>query len=136
MYARKPILLSISVVTLLFFSCQEKKADFFERDAKEYTATYCPQPLGDGVTTLDSIVFDKEGVGTLKIYYSLVLTDEERENMMNKLGELGDANLSTLRSSVILAKHKEAGVNFNYIYIDKNRKEKIAEYNFTKEDYK
>ena len=135
MYARVSYLLLVLTSVILLSSCQEKKADFFERDAREYTEKYCPQPCGDGITTLDSIVYEKEGVGTLKMFYSLTMTDAEHEKMMNVLGELGDANLSILRSSVILAKHKEAGMDFKYIYYDTNHGGKVAEYHFTKKDY-
>ena len=135
MYARifSPFLL-LSVL-FLSSSCQEKKADFFERDAREYTEKYCPKQCDD-VTRLDSIVFEKTGeMGTLKQYITLTLTKDEREKVMNQLDKLMDMNLRDVRNSVTLAKHKEVGVNFCYIYFDENTGDKIAEYTFTPEDY-
>ncbi len=133
MYARTLTLLAIAA--LLFCSCQEKKADYFEREAQEYTQKHCPQQL-DEFTRIDSIVYVKDdAAGDLKLYYSLTLNDEARKEVMNKLGELGDENLRIVRNSVIYAKHKEAGVSFTYIYHDATKGDKIAEYHFTKKDY-
>ncbi len=134
MYTRK-ILPILFVCTLAFCSCQEKKADYFEREAKEYTEKHCPQQL-DEFTRIDSIVYVKnDEAGELKLYYTLTLSDEARAEVMNKLSELGEENLRIVRNSVIYAKHKEAGVSFTYIYHDATLGDKIAEYHFTKKDY-
>lgn len=134
MYARKHYILLLFVL-VAFFSCQEKKADFFVREAKEYTEKNCPQRL-DALTTLDSMVYVKDdGAGDLVQYYSMTLTDEQRQEMMNKLTELGEMNLSIIRNSVLLAKHKEYGTSFTYIYRDANKGDKIVEYHFTAKDY-
>lgn len=136
MYARKTYIYIVGIFLLLFCSCQEKRADRFEREAREYTEKHCPQRLEDGLTVLDSMVFVKDGgAGTLQLYYSLYLTDEERKQVMDKLGDLGDYNLRIVRNSVLFAKHKEAGVSFTYIYHDANKGDKIAEYHFEKKDY-
>lgn len=136
MYVRKSLIL-LSVVTISLFSCQEKKPDYFEREAREYTEKHCPEQM-DAFTRLDSLVFEKGTngeVGTLNSYYTLTLTKELRAEVMNKLGELGELNLKTIRNSVVLAKHKEAGVTFHYVYHDEETGEKIAEYTFTPKDY-
>lgn len=136
MYVRKSLLL-LSVVTFSLFSCQEKKPDYFEREAREYTEKHCPEQM-DAFTRLDSLVFEKGTngeVGTLHSYYTLSLSEEIRKEVMNKLGELGDMNLKIIRNSVILAKHKEAGATFHYIYHDEETGEKIAEYTFAPKDY-
>lgn len=133
MYARVSLLLMF-LCALFLTSCQEKLADRFEREAKEYTGKNCPQRCDD-VTTLDSLVYDKDGVGQLNIYYSLTLSDEERDKVMNQLGELGDMNLKTVRNSVNYEMYRQAGVNFRYVYIDAVKGDKIVEYNFSKKDY-
>lgn len=115
-------------------SCQEKLNDRFEREAKEYTKKNCPQQCDD-VTVLDSLVFEQDGVGCLNVYYSLLLTQEEREQVMNKLGELGDVNLKAVRNSLNYEMYRKAGVNFRYVYIDATIGDKIVEYNFSKKDY-
>jgi hypothetical protein len=134
MYARISIVLL--VVLLAFTSCQEKKADFFARDAREYTEKNCPMIM-DEFTTLDSVVYVKEenGPGDLVQYYTLNLSVEARNELMNKLGELADANLTIIRNSIVFTKHKEEGVSFTYIYHDAMTGEKIVEYHFTKKDY-
>ena len=134
MYAR--VLILFFVMLLALTSCQERKADFFERDAREYTEKNCPQML-DEYTTLDSVVYvrEKDGAGELVQYYTLNLNDEARQALMNKLGELADMNLTTVRNSIVFAKHKEEGVSFTYIYHDAMTGEKIVEYHFTKKDY-
>ncbi|MBO4214775.1 MAG: hypothetical protein J5888_00390 [Bacteroidaceae bacterium] len=134
MYAR--ISFIVLFVVLVLTSCQEKKADFFEREAREYTQTYCPQKM-DEVTTMDSIVFVKkeDRMGDLMLYYSLYLDDESRKILMDNLGELADMNLTDLRNSVTLTKYKEEKVEFTYIYHDATTGEKIVEYHFTPKDY-
>ena len=133
MYARTAI--PLLAIMLAFFSCQEKKADFFEREAREYTEKNCPQQL-DEVTRLDSIVFVKnQGAGDLCLYYTLILDDDARAKVLEKLDEIGDENLRVVRNSVIYAKHKEAGVGFTYIYHDAEQGNVIATYHFTPEDY-
>lgn len=128
------ILLSIAILVL--FSCQEKRQDRFGREAREYTVTYCPQRLDD-FTVLDSMVFEPIGdVGDLKLYYSLMLTKEQRKELMNHLGEMGEQNLKIVRNSVMFTKFKEAGVGFTYIYHDVATGDKIVEYHFEKKDYK
>ena len=134
MYAR--ILILFFVMLLAFTSCQERKADFFERDAREYTEKNCPQML-DEYTILDSVVYvrEKDGAGDLVQYYSLNLNEEARQELMNQLGKLADMNLTAVRNSIVFAKHKEEGVSFTYIYHDATTGEKIVEYHFTKKDY-
>ena len=134
MYAR--ILILFFVMLLAFTSCQERKADFFERDAREYTEKNCPQML-DEYTTLDSVVYvkEKDGAGDLVQYYSLNLNEAARQELMNQLGKLADMNLTAVRNSIVFAKHKEEGVSFTYIYHDATTGEKIVEYHFTKKDY-
>ena len=137
MYARISYLFTFSFVLLFFSSCQEKRQDRFVREAREYTEKHCPQPYGDGITTLDSMVFtpNDSTIGDLKIYYSLQLTDEMRDAVMDKLGEIGDENLKIVRNSVLFSKHKDAGASFTYIYHDAEKGDKIAEYHITREEY-
>ena len=134
MYARISIL--FLVMLWAFTSCQERKADFFEREAREYTEKNCPQML-DKYTILDSVVYvrEKDGAGDLVQYYTLNLNEEARNELMNQLGELAEMNLTAVRNSIVFAKHKEEGVSFTYIYHDATTGEKIVEYHFTKKDY-
>lgn len=120
---------------MLLVSCQEKLAQRFEREAREYTETNCPQQM-DAVTCLDSMVYvpDEQG-GELIQYYSLQLTSEQRTEMMNKLGEINDVNLRLVRNSIPFTKYREAGVSFTFIYHDATVGDKIVEYHFSKEDY-
>ena len=118
MYARVYFILLLFV--LILSSCQEKKADFFERDAREFTQTHCPQMMDD-VTRIDSIVFVKkeDRMGDLLLYYSLFVDDASRKILMDNLGELADMNLKDLRNSVALVKYKEESskvVFFHYLF--------------------
>ena len=126
----------ILLLSLCFLcSCQEKRQDRFVREAKEYTITYCPQRL-DNFTVLDSMVFEPQGeAGDLQQYYSLTLTEEQRSELMNQLGEMGDQNLKVVRNSVLFSKYRDAGASFTYIYHDVATGDKIAEYHFEKKDY-
>lgn len=122
-------------MVMLLVSCQEKRAQRFEREAREFTETNCPQQM-DAMTCLDSMVYvpDEQG-GELIQYYSLKLTSEQRAEMMNKLGEINDVNLRIVRNSIPFTKYREAGVSFTFIYHDATIGDKIVEYHFSKEDY-
>ena len=134
MYVRIHYLI-ISLMVMLLVSCQEKRAQRFEREAREFTETNCPQQM-DAMTCLDSMVYvpDEQG-GELIQYYSLKLTSEQRAEMMNKLGEINDVNLRIVRNSIPFTKYREAGVSFTFIYHDATIGDKIVEYHFSKEDY-
>ena len=124
-----------AITLCAFSSCQEKRQDRFEREAREYTVTHCPQRL-DKVTVLDSIVFEPKGdAGDLKLYYSLILTTEQRSELMNHFGAMSDQNLRVVRNSVQFSQYKEAGVSFTYIYHDDATGDKLAEYHYEKKDY-
>ena len=122
-------------MVMLLVSCQEKRAQRFEREAREFTETNCPQQM-DAMTCLDSMVYvpDEQG-GELIQYYSLKLTSEQRAEMMNKLGEINDVNLRIVRNSIPFTKYREAGVSFTFIYRDATVGDKIVEYHFAKEVY-
>lgn len=130
----KKLLFIIAVLATLA-SCQEKKQERFEREAREFTEKNCPQQL-DAITTIDSMVYVNEGTGELRIYYTLQLNDEERELFMDKLTELGENNLKIVRNSVLFVKYKDEGIKFSYIYHDAVTGEKLVEYNFSEEEYK
>lgn len=125
----------LGLLVMLLVACQEKLAQRFEREAREYTEANCPQQM-DAVTCLDSMVYvpDDQG-GELIQYYSLQLTSEQRTEMMNKLGEINDVNLRLVRNSIPFTKYREAGVSFTFIYHDATIGDKIVEYHFSKEDY-
>ena len=125
----------LGLMVMLLVSCQEKRAQRFEREAREFTETNCPQQM-DAMTCLDSMVYvpDEQG-GELIQYYSLKLTSEQRAEMMNKLGEINDVNLRIVRNSIPFTKYREAGVSFTFIYRDATVGDKIVEYHFAKEDY-
>lgn len=125
----------LGLLVMLLVACQEKRAQRFEREAREYTEANCPQQM-DAVTCLDSMVYvpDEQG-GELIQYYSLQLTSEQRTEMMNKLGEINDVNLRLVRNSIPFTKYREAGVSFTFIYHDATIGDKIVEYHFSKEDY-
>lgn len=135
MYTRVLYIILLSIAILAMYSCQEKLQDRFVREAKEYTATYCPLRL-DAFTVLDSMVFKPKGnAGDLRIYYSAHIDAEQREELMNRLGELREKNLKVVRNSVQFSKYKEAGVSFTYIYRDVSMGDKLAEFHFEKKDY-
>lgn len=121
---------------LIFSSCQEKLQDRFVREAREYTATQCPLPHDD-FTVLDSLVFVPKGeAGDLRIFFSVILDEEQREVFMSKGEELRDIDKKVVRNSVQFSKYKEAGVTFVYIYHDKATGKKLTEIRIDKNDYK
>lgn len=132
----KKIVFMAAAILLLATSCQEKKMDRFVREAKEYTEKNCPQHL-DNFTTLDSMVFVKKdnGIGNVRMYYSLQLTDEQKAIFMDDLATFGEENLRIVKTSVHFMQYKDAGVIFSYIYHDAVTGEKIVEYNYSPNEY-
>ncbi len=135
MYARVSILFVSLVMLLGVMSCKESAAERFEREAKEFTKKNCPQHFNDGVTILDSIVFEKKGNGVQKMYYSLQLDDEQRDAFNQSLDLVTEGNLKSLRNNVQFAKLKEAGVSFEYIYHDATTGEKLVSFVYSPTEY-
>lgn len=124
------ILLSL----LLLVACQEKKLDRFERETREYTERNCPKHV-DAITVLDSIVFHNDGSLDYIYYYTVTLTDEQRETFIEKLDDIKDGVTKGIRNSIEVKAIKEAGLNFVYVYRDAASGKQVAKYTVTREDY-
>lgn len=131
-------IMMISAAAMCLFSCggRESKTDYFKRISQQYTEGNCPSRFPDGITTLDSLVFDdSDDTGTQKLYYTLEVDSAMRQMVIDKREELEKENLNFVRNSVIFAKQKEDGVRFKFVYYDSAKKDKILECIYTKEDY-
>ena len=125
-----PILLSL----LLLAACQEKKLDRFERETREYTERNCPKQV-DAITVLDSMVFHNDGSLNYIYYYTVTLTDEQRETFIGKLDDIKDGVAKGLRNSIEVKAMKEAGLNFVYVYRDAASGKLVAKYTVTRKEY-
>jgi len=125
-----PILLSL----LLLAACQEKKLDRFERETREYTERNCPKEV-DAITVLDSMVFHNDGSLNYIYYYTVTLTDEQRETFKAKLDDIKDGVAKGLRNSIEVKAMKEAGLNFVYVYRDAVSGKLVAKYTVTRKEY-
>ncbi len=129
--------LAVVAATVLLASCgRESKGEYFKRLSRQYTESSCPNHFTDGITTLDSLVFDdSDDEGTQNLYYSLEVDSATRQAILDKKNELTQANLDFVRNSVVFAKQKEEGVRFRFIYYDAEKKDKIIDCTYTKKDY-
>ena len=135
MYAR---IKTIALLLLLvgFTSCQEKLMDRFEREAQEFSKKNCPQRYDDGMTILDSVTFCKEAEGTFRLYYTIDVTEEQKQEIIsNHLPELREMNLGIIKNSIQYRKMTEAGETFAYEYKDARTGEMVAEFTYKAEDY-
>ena len=139
MYARIIVGSVMAVAMLLCVSScgnRESKAEYFKRVSQQYTESNCPSRFPDGITTLDSLVFDdSDATGTQVLYYTLEVDSAMRQLVLEKKDELTQENLNFVRNSVVFAKQKEQGVRFRFVYHDAAMKDKIIECTYTKEDY-
>lgn len=120
--------------SFLFLSCQEKRLDRFEREAKEYTIRNCPKQI-DPVTTLDSLVFHNDGSLNYSYYYHVALSDEQLHAFKTQLSDIEENTLRALRASIDLRPVKEAELNIEYIYLNADDGQQIAKFHFTKDQY-
>lgn len=136
MYARKWMWLLGLTSLLLTSSCKESKSDYFKREAQLYTERYCPNRFDDGITVLDSMVYDdSQKVGRLKVYYTLELDSAMRAELMKKVDDLWQENLKYVANTVVFAKHKSEGISFSFIYFDKETGRQLFENEITKRHY-
>lgn len=127
-------LVCVATLALCLLSCQEKRMDRFEREAREFTMKHCPQQM-DNVTTLDSMVFLKEGKGNLLFYYTLDVTDEQSVLLQNISSTIENEDLSIVKNSVEMVKYKDLGATISFIYLIASSGDTLARYDFTPEDY-
>lgn len=120
--------------SFLFLSCQEKRLDRFEREAKDYTIRNCPKQI-DPITTLDSLVFRNDGSLNYSYYYHVTLTEEQLHTFKTQLSDIEEHTLRALRASIDLRPVKEAGLNIEYIYLNAADGQQIAKFHFTKDQY-
>ncbi len=136
MYARRYIWLAAIVTLIMAASCKESKSDFFKRDAALYTERYCPNTFEDGITVLDSMVFDDgQEPGELQVYYTLNLDSTFRGELMKKVDDIWKENLNYVVNATVFVKHKEYGVSFKFVYYDKETGQLLFENVIDKEDY-
>lgn len=124
----------LMLCSLLFSSCQEKRFDRFEREAREFTIRNCPKQI-DSITTLDSLVFHNDGSLTYSYYYNVVLTDEQLQNFKSQITDIEERTLRALRANIDLRPIKDAGLIIEYIYLDAADGHQIAKLQYTKDQY-
>ncbi len=122
------------VLSFVFQSCQEKRLDRIEREAREYTIRNCPKQI-DPFTTLDSLVFHNDGSLNYSYYYHVALNAEQLQTFKTKISDIEESTLHALRASIDLRPVKEAGLNIEYIYLNADNGQQIAKFHFTKDQY-
>ena len=127
----KKHLLICALAGLSLTACHESLEDRVERECKEQTEKYCPEPVTEYVIS-DIMAFER-ATHTFHYYYSLrgiadttaLPADDARKEM-----------LEGLRNSTQLNVYKEAGYNFHYVYFStKHPGQKIVDILFTPNDY-
>lgn len=94
-------------------ACQENLDERSAREAREYTAKYCPTPVVNS-TRIDSVVFYKSS-RTYTYYCSFVGRFDSRKMVEQNRKNLHDLLLQELKDNTGIKKLKEAGYSFAYI---------------------
>jgi len=124
----------LTIVGILFVSCQESLEERAAREARETTANKCPMPIGDNMM-LDSIVFDIPTL-TQSQYFRFTGTNDN-DSVVHVLQNAKQVLVSELKSIPSYKPLMERGVNFHYVYRSNKNPEKIyLETTLTKEDYR
>ena len=106
-------------------ACHESLEKRAEREAKEYTAKYCPTPVTN-YTRTDSVVFYPE---TKTYHYYCSFVDKNRQL-------IDDMLLKSIIESTSLKPYKEAGFSFAYTcHSDKEPQKVLFETKYTKKRY-
>ena len=128
------VFIILVLCSLCLASCQEKRLNRFEREAREFTMRNCPKQI-DPVTTLDSLVFHNDGSLTYSYYYNVVLTEEQLQNFKSQITDIEERTLRALRANIDLRPIKDAGLIIEYIYLDAADGHQIAKLRYTKDQY-
>lgn len=133
----RQILLPVVLMFAAFatISCQESLTERCAREAQIYTSRNCPAKISENIT-LDSITFfDSDSTICYNYHISGILLDSI-ENLSQRKDEYKALMLKDLRASTDLKGYKDAGFNFEYVYLSaKNPKQILLEFKYKKEDY-
>ena len=120
-------------ILIFMFSCQESLEQRAAREAREYTESKCPMPIGDNMI-LDSIVFDITTLTQSQYFRFIGVYDSD--NINYSLHNAKEILVKELKGTPSYKKLLERGVNFHYVYRSTRYPEKIyLETTLTKEDY-
>lgn len=137
MYKTKETMRKIYILLLgpaLFAACHESMEKRAQREAKEYTAKYCPTPAVN-CTRTDSVVFYPE-TKTYHYYCSFVDKMDDAEIINKNRQLIDDMLLKSIIESTELKPFKEAGFTFAYTcHSDKNPQKVLFETKYTKKRY-
>ena len=103
-------LMIIAAVVALLCACQESLEQRAQREAREYTAKYCPTPV-DNHTRTDSVVFDMT-TRTYHYYCSVVdILDDEEVFALNR-DKMAASLLKLVRENTGFRGFKKVGFSF------------------------
>lgn len=103
-------LMIIAAVVALLCGCQESLEQRAQREAREYTAKYCPTPV-DNHTRTDSVVFDMT-TRTYHYYCSVVDILDDEEVFALNCDKMEASLLKLVRENTWFRGFKKAGFSF------------------------
>ena len=118
---RKPLLTLLAALVLV--ACNESLEDRAEREAREYTARYCPTPVMNNSRT-DSVAFDK-ATKTYTYYCTLTGEYDSAEFIAKYGGELNSRLAQTIADDASIEKLKAAGFSFHFVIHSERAPEKV-----------
>ena len=125
-----------ALIALVFAlaSCHESLEDRAAREAKEYTAKYCPTPFVNDTRT-DSVAFDK--ASRAYIYYCTFRdTFDDPAVIARYRAQLHDALLQSIARDTKTKAYKDAGFTFAYVCRSLKRPGLVLYHDrFTPKDY-
>lgn len=127
--------ISILFLGAVFFTaCHESLEKRAQREAKEYTAKYCPTPPNN-YTRTDSVVFYPE-TKTYHYYCSFVDKMDDAEIIEKNRQLIDDMLLKSIIESTDLKPYKDAGFTFAYTcHSGKEPQKVLFEAKYTKKRY-
>ena len=129
---RKIYILLLGAASLA--ACHESMEKRAQREAKEYTAKYCPTPAVN-YTRTDSVVFYPE-TKTYHYYCSFVDKMDDADIINKNRQLIDDMLLKLIIESTELKPFKEAGFTFAYTcHSDKNPQKVLFETKYTRKRY-
>jgi len=119
---KKLVLITASLLLLIFNSCQESREKTFEKLAKEYTAK-CPVTIGEGIR-IDSMIYNPK-TNTNSNYYTLSGRIDSPDSIQKKEQYMKDSMIDAVRNSLDLKEYKDFKTTIEYIYFSERTKKEL-----------
>ncbi|MBO4906033.1 MAG: hypothetical protein J5486_03215 [Bacteroidaceae bacterium] len=125
----------IVILAALSSSCHESFEERCQREAREHTEKYCPQPI-DLYQTLDSMTFCRQPMG-FNYYYSMsgLMDNDSIYNDEAAMIDIKQNMIQSLKTNISLRSYIERSFTFTYYYYSSTDGTPFATIVLKPEDY-